>query len=1175
MTERKGRFKVDFLLDLERVIQEKWENDKIFEEDAPEDETAEKFFVNFPYPYMNGLLHLGHTFTLMKCDLAVGYQRLKGKKCLYPFGFHCTGMPIKACADKLKREMEQFGFPPKFPKHVEEVVEEVQDNSIPKDKSKGKKSKAVAKSGTAKYQWQIMQSLGLNDEEIKPFANAEYWLKFFPPLAKRDLMKLGLHVDWRRSFITTDVNPFYDSFVRWQFLRLKDRGHIQFGERYTIFSPKDDQPCMDHDRASGEGVGPMEYTLIKMKVLDPLPSVLQPFNKKSIYLVAATLRPETMYGQTNCWLRPDMDYIVFETKSNEIFVCTYRAALNMSFQKMTADVGKVVVLATIKGEQILGAALQSPLASFSPIYTLPMLTIKEDKGTGIVTSVPSDSPDDYAALRDLKNKAPLREKYGIKDEMVLPFEPVPIVEVPELGNLSAVYACDRFKIQSQNDRDKLQEAKELVYLKGFYDGVLLVGPHQGKKVQDVKKVIQKEMIEAAQAVVYMEPEKTIISRSGDECVVALCDQWYLDYGKGVWRERTTEALAKTETYHDEVRKNFTATLDWLKEHACSRTYGLGSKLPWDEKWLIESLSDSTIYMAYYTVAHLLQGNTFDGRGENALGIKADQMTPEVWDFIFFKEASPPKTTIPQEKLSTLKKEFNFWYPVDLRVSGKDLVPNHLTYFLYNHVAIWPNEPNRWPQAIRANGHLLLNSEKMSKSTGNFLTLSDAIDKFSADGMRLALADSGDSVEDANFVEAMADAGILRLYTLIDWVKECLATVDQLRDSDYTFNDQVFDNEMNLKIVETNQNYDRMLFKEALRTGFFEYQAIRDTYREISMGNVHKKLILKYIETQAVILSPICPHVAEHIWELLGHKESILKSRWPTVPEYDSVLISAGAYLDQAAHEFRLRLKAYLASLTSKGAKKAVNLPTGKPTHGTIWIAKSYPTWQSIILTLLQERFNKDGVMPDNKWLSTELSSKPELKKSLKKVMPFVQVAKEKVAKHGIRALNLTMDFDEVEVITKNIEYLTATLDLEGLNVLYSDDSTADEKIKEDCVPGTPHITFRHQPGVSINFVNPQPLSGLFEVKLTVMQGDTPAKLVSRLVKHHKQIKDPKRVSLWRFQDPILGPRKIPTSDDLERGKVQLTEASTFFVNVENNTVAVEENGVQIDIGSSLTYIVAL
>ena len=62
-------------------------------------------------------------------------------------------------------------------------------------------------------------------------------------------------------------------------------------------------------------------------------------------------------------------------------------------------------------------------------------------------------------------------------------------------------------------------------------------------------------------------------------------------------------------------------LGWLQEHACSRTYGLGSKLPWDESWLIEGLSDSTIYMAYYTVAHLLQGGTYDSSKPNALNIK--------------------------------------------------------------------------------------------------------------------------------------------------------------------------------------------------------------------------------------------------------------------------------------------------------------------------------------------------------------------------------------------------------------------------------------------------------------------------------------------------------------------------------------------------------------------------
>ena len=53
---------------------------------------------------------------------------------------------------------------------------------------------------------------------------------------------------------------------------------------------------------------------------------------------------------------------------------------------------------------------------------LPLLTISTKKGTGVVTSVPSDSPDDYAAFTDLKKKPKLREKFGVKDEWVMPFE---------------------------------------------------------------------------------------------------------------------------------------------------------------------------------------------------------------------------------------------------------------------------------------------------------------------------------------------------------------------------------------------------------------------------------------------------------------------------------------------------------------------------------------------------------------------------------------------------------------------------------------------------------------------------------------------------------------------------------------------------------------------------------
>jgi leucyl-tRNA synthetase len=109
------------------------------------------------------------------------------------------------------------------------------------------------------------------------------------------MKKLGMGVDWRRSFITTDVNPYYDSFVRWQFETLRDKKKVMFGKRYTIFSPADGQPCADHDRASGEGVLPQEYTLIKLELIAPFPQKLRFLEgKKKVYLVPGTLRPETM-----------------------------------------------------------------------------------------------------------------------------------------------------------------------------------------------------------------------------------------------------------------------------------------------------------------------------------------------------------------------------------------------------------------------------------------------------------------------------------------------------------------------------------------------------------------------------------------------------------------------------------------------------------------------------------------------------------------------------------------------------------------------------------------------------------------------------------------------------------------------------------------------------------------
>ena len=296
------------------------------------------------------------------------------------------------------------------------------------------------------------------------------------------------------------------------------------------------------------------------------------------------------------------------------------------------------------------------------------------------------------------------------------------------------------------------------------------------------------------------------SRSSDEeCVVAQLDQWYLEYGEPSWRA-VVEAHMHSghfQTFDPQVAAQFDAAVSWFGTWACSRWFGLGTKLPWDPQFVIESLSDSTIYMcvpagpctglgapriegpfpmssclclcvhgllaeykayglarccwfwcrvrrdvtcgaiiamaracvgrrAYYTIAHLLQGGVLDGSVEGKAGVHASQLTDDVWNHIFLDAPVPAACGIPEATLAVLKKEFSFWYPLDLRVSGKDLIKNHLIMSLYNHAAIWNGRPDRMPQGFFTNGHVLVDGDKMSKSAGNFITMQDGIARWSAD-----------------------------------------------------------------------------------------------------------------------------------------------------------------------------------------------------------------------------------------------------------------------------------------------------------------------------------------------------------------------------------------------------------------------------------------------------------
>jgi leucyl-tRNA synthetase len=205
----------------------------------------------------------------------------------------------------------------------------------------------------------------------------------------------------------------------------------------------------------------------------------------------------------------------------------------MAYQGTTSEKGRVECLATLDGAKLVGTKIKAPFAHYGEVYVLPMETVLATKGTGVVTSVPSDSPDDYATLMELRKKA---EYYKI-DPSWAALDPFPVLRTPSYGDMAAEFLCKQMKIQSPKDKVQLAEAKDLTYKEGFYSGVMLAGEYKGLTVQEAKPKVRADMIQQGLAFPYAEPEGRIVSRSADECVVALYDQWYIDYGEESWKEQ--------------------------------------------------------------------------------------------------------------------------------------------------------------------------------------------------------------------------------------------------------------------------------------------------------------------------------------------------------------------------------------------------------------------------------------------------------------------------------------------------------------------------------------------------------------------------------------------------------------------------------------------------------------
>ncbi len=786
--------------------QQKWADAKLFEADAQPGK--KKFFLTFPYPYVNGLPHVGHLFTLMRVEAFARYKRLQGFNVLWPQGWHCTGSPIVNAARRIAEGEEK--------------------------------------------QVKILKEFGIPDKDIKKFADPEEWVRYFPKEYKKDLQGLGLSIDWRREFITTSLNPHYDRFIRWQFSKLKEKNYAIKGKFPVVWCPKEGCPVSDHSRIEGEGETPQEFVLVKFKM-------------GNAFLVAATLRPETVYGLTNIWVDPETEYVQARV-NKEAWIISRECV-----EKLKTQDRKVEIIGKIKGKELMGQWCFAPGIE-KEIIILPSHFCNPAKGTGLVMSVPSDSPDDWMGLFDLKSSEAGCRKHGLDFAKVSMIHPIPIIATPELGDTAAITICQRLGIKSQHEREKLEEAKQVVYKKGFYEGIMTqhCGKYRGMRVEAAKEAIKQDLIAKGKAELFYELTGKVICRCLTPSIVKIVDdQWFIDYHNPEWKALAHKALDQLKLYPEKARAQFSYVIDWLHEWACTREEGLGTRLPWDEKWLIESLSDSTIYMAYYTIVHLLKD------------IKPELIDNNFFDYVFLGKGDKAKLktgTADAKLLDRMQAEFNYWYPVDFRNSGKDLIQNHLTFFLFNHTAIFPKE--KWPKGIGVNGWVTVDGQKMSKSLGNVIPVRDMIKKYSADAARITILSGGEGMDDPNWDTEFATSVMQKLDHLYE---TCVQMHGKGRTTMQAI-DAWAESRLNEIIRDTTRLMEETLFRSASQKILFDMQGLLKWYLRRTTNNPNKALINRIIEAQLVMLSPFTPHLAEETWEALGRKGFVSLGQWPAADE---------------------------------------------------------------------------------------------------------------------------------------------------------------------------------------------------------------------------------------------------------------------------------------------------
>jgi len=754
------------------------------------------------------------------------------------------------------------------------------------------------------------------EDKIKEFVEPVKIADYFHEEIKSGMIEMGYSIDWRREFTTID--PAYQKFIEWQFRNLKEKNLIVQGSHPVGWCPKDQNPVSQHDTLGDVEPDFTEYIIIK-------------FDLNGVKIPVATLRPETLFGVTNIWINPQVTYQKIKV-DDEIWITSSECARKLEFLEK-----KIEVIDDVLGSDFVGQSAKAPHSS-DPVLILPASFVKSDNGTGIVMSVPAHAPFDYQALLDSKSG----KNKSINSDLlknIQNIEPISMINTEGLGNIPAKDIVEKMGILHQDDT-KLEEATKEIYSKEFYEGILGENTKQFavKKISEAKDEIIELITKTGSADILLELTNSPVKcLCGTECVVKLLsNQWFLDYSNKDWKQKAHNCFEGMNILPNEIRSEFDKVLDWLRERACARQHGLGTKIPWDKEWLVESLADSVIYMAFYIISKYV----------NKKEINGNDLTDEFFDYVFYGKKDSGeianKINITKEKLEEIRNEFLYFYPVDSRHSGRDLVPNHLTFIVLNHVALFPEE--NWPQEIVVNGSVLMAGKKMSKSMGNIIPLRDAVRKHGADPIRLTILISAELLQDADFnVEAINGIKNKLESMYENSTKTKAEEIPELEPEDKW----IFSMLQNLAL-NVSQSMDKIRLREALHHILYDFDSELQWYLKRTKSKQRTNIsgiLHKILSSRVLMLSPFAPHIAEEIWEKLGNSELASKSAWPS---------SIGIEIDSKSIQTETLLKSIIDDINNilkvtKISPKKITIYTAEQ-----WKSKAY---NSILKNVLDGQTN--------------------------------------------------------------------------------------------------------------------------------------------------------------------------------------------------------------------------